>query len=225
MSNEDTYFADARAALIAEIEEEVRETRCFLGKERLDRRVIAALGKIPRENFVPAEVHDLAYLNRPLSIGHGQTISQPYIVAIMTDMLAVRAESRILEIGTGSGYQTAVLAELAAEVYTVEVVAPLAERARTRLEALGYENIHYRTGDGRAGWPEHAPYDGIVVTAAAEKAPAALIAQLSPGGRLVIPVGRAYATQNLLRIDKDSAGRVSEISVLPVAFVPLVDKG
>jgi protein-L-isoaspartate(D-aspartate) O-methyltransferase len=225
MSNEQAYFADARAALIAEIEEEVRETRSFLGKERLDPQVVAALEKVRREAFVPAEVRDRAYINRPLSIGHGQTISQPYIVAIMTDMLAIQPGARVLEIGTGSGYQTAVLAELAAEVFTVEVVAPLAEAARARLESLGYTNIHYRTGDGHAGWPEHAPYDGIVVTAAADKIPETLVAQLKPGGRLIIPVGQEYATQNLMRIDKDADGKTEERWMLPVAFVPLVDKG
>lgn len=224
MSNEQAYFADARAALIAEIEEEVRETRSFLGKERLDSRVVAALEKVRREAFVPEETRDLAYINRPLSIGHGQTISQPYIVAIMTDMLGIGPEARVLEIGTGSGYQTAVLAELAAEVFTVEVVAPLAEAARARLESLGYTNIRYHTGDGHAGWPEHAPYDGIVVTAAADKVPDALIAQLKPGGRLVIPVGREFETQNLMRIDKDAEGRTEERWMLPVAFVPLVEK-
>lgn len=224
MSNEQAYFADARAALLAEIEEEVRETRGFLGKERLDPQVVAALEKVRREAFVPDEVRDLAYINRPLSIGHGQTISQPYIVAIMTDMLAIQPGFRVLEIGTGSGYQTAVLAELAAEVFTVEVVAPLAEVARARLEALGYTNIHFRTGDGHAGWPGHAPYDGIVVTAAADKVPDALIAQLKPGGRLVIPVGQEYATQNLMRIDKDAEGKTEERWMLPVAFVPLVEK-
>jgi len=224
MSDEQAYFADARAALIAEIEEEVRETRCFLDKERLDPRVIAAIERVPREAFVPPEVRDLAYVNRPLSIGHGQTISQPYIVAIMTDMLALRRDARVLEIGTGSGYQTAVLAELAAEVYTVEVVAPLATAARDRLQSLGYSNIRYRTGDGHAGWPENAPYDGILVTAAAEEIPPPLIEQLGPGGRLVIPVGRAYATQNLVRIDKDFEGNTSQRSMLPVAFVPLVNK-
>jgi len=225
MSDEQAYFAEARAALIAEIEEEVRKTRSFLGKERLDPRVMAALERVRREAFVPAEVFDLAYINRPLSIGHGQTISQPYIVAIMTDMLAVRPGARVLEIGTGSGYQTAILAELAAEVFTVEVVAPLAEAARARLESLGYTNVHYRVGNGHAGWPEEAPFDGIIVTAAAEKVPDALLSQLKTDGRLVIPVGQEYATQRLMRIDKDSEGNIETRSMLPVAFVPLVNKG
>ena len=222
MSNEQAYFAEARAALIAEIEEEVRETRSFLGKDRLDPKVLAALAKVPREAFVPDHVRDLAYINRPLSIGHGQTISQPYIVAIMTDMLAITPESRVLEIGTGSGYQTAILAELAARVFTVEVVDALANAARNRLESLGYGNVRYRTGDGRAGWPENAPYDKIVVTAAASRVPQTLIAQLAPGGRLVIPVGYELMTQSLMRIDKDSDGNLTERSMLPVAFVPLV---
>lgn len=224
MSDEQAYFAEARAALIAEIEEEVRETRSFLGKDRLDPRVMAALERVKREAFVPEEVRDRAYVNRPLSIGHGQTISQPYIVAIMTDMLAVRPDARVLEIGTGSGYQTAILAELATDVYTVEVVAPLAEAARARLELLGYTNIHYRIGDGNTGWPEEAPFDGIIVTAAAEKVPDTFLSQLKPEGRLVIPVGHEYATQSLMRIDKDAHGDIATRSMLPVAFVPLVKK-
>lgn len=225
MSDEQQYFAEARAALIAEIEEEVRETRSFLGKDRLDPRVMAALERVKRETFVPEEVRDLAYINRPLSIGHGQTISQPYIVAIMTDMLAVRPDARILEIGTGSGYQTAILAELAADVFTVEVVAALAEAARAQLESLGYTNIHYRIGDGHAGWPEEAPFDGIIVTAAAKKIPETFLSQLKSEGRLVIPIGHEFATQSLMRIDKDAQGNIATRSMLPVAFVPLVGKG
>lgn len=225
MSDEQQYFAEARAALIAEIEEEVRETRSFLGKDRLDPRVMAALERVKREAFVPEEVRDLAYINRPLSIGHGQTISQPYIVAIMTDMLAVRPDARILEIGTGSGYQTAILAELAADVFTVEVVAALAQAARAQLESLGYTNIHYRIGDGHTGWPEEAPFDGIIVTAAAEKIPETFLSQLKSEGRLVIPIGHEFATQSLMRIDKDAQGNIATRSMLPVAFVPLVGKG
>jgi protein-L-isoaspartate(D-aspartate) O-methyltransferase len=153
----------ARDGLIAEIVAEMRYAEDYLGKATLDPRVIAAIRRVPREAFVPAEARALAYANRPLPIGHGQTISQPFIVAVMTDMLALAPGARVLEIGTGCGYQTAILAGLAAEVYTIEVVAPLAEAARERLQRLGYANIEFRIGDGRHGWPEHAPYDAIIV--------------------------------------------------------------
>ena len=171
---------------------------------------------------MPASSRPLAYLNRPLSIGHGQTISQPFIVAVMTDLLALAPESRVLEIGTGCGYQTAVLAELAARVYTVEMIAPLAEAARERLQRLGYKNVEFRTGDGREGWPENAPYDAIIVTAAARDRPDALVGQLASGGRMVAPVGRSGLTQRLMLIEKDAEGRIAESGRLPVAFVPLV---
>ena len=167
-------FREARERLIAEIAAEARETAAYVGKDALDARAIAAIRKVPREEFVPASSRPLAYLNRPLSIGHGQTISQPFIVAVMTDLLALAPESRVLEIGTGCGYQTAVLAELAARVYTVEMIAPLAEAARERLQRLGYTNVEFRTGDGREGWPENAPYDAIIVTAAARDRPDAV---------------------------------------------------
>lgn len=220
-----SYFAEQRAALIEEIEAEMRETRQYLGTDTLDPRTVAALRAVPREAFVPDSVRDLAYINRPLSIGHGQTISQPYIVAVMTDLLALRPESRVLEIGTGCGYQTAVLAELAAAVYTVEVIAPLAAAARERLLGLGYESIHFRTGDGRLGWPEHAPYDGIIVTAVAAERPDGLLEQLREGGRMVVPIGRQHHTQFLTRIVKEAGGRLIESPLLPVSFVPLVGRG
>lgn len=225
MSNDDNKFAEWRAALIDEIEAETLETRQYLGKDTLDPRVIAAMGTVPREAFVPESVRDLAYVNRPLSIGHGQTISQPYIVAVMTDLLGLGPESRVLEIGTGCGYQTAVLAEVAAAVYTVEVIAPLAAAARDRLLGLGYESIHFLTGDGRLGWPEHAPYDGIIVTAAAAQRPDALLGQLRDGGRMVVPIGRQHCTQFLTRIVKEADGRINESPLLPVSFVPLVGRG
>ena len=225
MAEREDEFLEARERLIAEIAAEARETAAYLGKDALDARVIAALRKAPREEFVPESSRSLAYLNRPLSIGHGQTISQPFIVALMTDLLALAPDSRVLEIGTGCGYQTAILAELAAQVFTVEVVAPLAEAARERLQRLGYTNVAFRTGDGWAGWPEHAPYDAIIVTAAARDRPDALIAQLAPGGRMAVPVGRSGLTQRLMLIEKDGAGRVTESGRLPVAFVPLVGGG
>ncbi len=222
-----------RAALIAEIETEVAETRKWLGKSRLDPRVVAAMLKVPRHLFVPAVNRAQAYQNRPQPIGHGQTISQPFIVAIMSDLAEVGPEDRVLEIGTGCGYQTAVLAELAARVYSVEVVPELARPAATRLSGLGYDNIEVKCGDGARGWAEHAPFDAIVVTAAAwHRVPPDLIAQLAPGGRLVIPVDRSRTAarypfidqnQELIVVTKDEEGQLAERVVLPVAFVPLVE--
>jgi protein-L-isoaspartate(D-aspartate) O-methyltransferase len=214
--------AAARAAMTGEIAQEVCDTARFLGKDSLDPRVMAALDRVPREAFVPESRRDAAYFNIPLPIGHGQTISQPYIVAVMTDMLDLRANARVLEIGTGCGYQAAVLAEIAGHVYTVECVAELGADAARRLGALGYANISFRIGDGRAGWPEHAPYDAVIVTAAAESAPPALIEQLAPGGCMAIPIGRQGEGQELCLLTKDAAGRVARRGVLPVAFVPLV---
>jgi protein-L-isoaspartate(D-aspartate) O-methyltransferase len=215
-------MAEARAAMIAAIEAEVRATAELLGKDRLDRRVMAALAALPREEFVPAALADMAHENIPLAIGQGQTISQPYIVAVMTDMLEPRPEDTILEIGTGSGYQAALLCELVRQVYSVEFLPELAAEASQRLARLGYRNIALRQGDGALGWPEHAPYDGIIVTAAAPLVPPALLDQLKPGRRMVIPVGERGVTQELLLIEKDAAGTISQKSALPVAFVPLV---
>ena len=222
MADPENGFIQQREELIEDIAAEARETAAYIGKDALDPRVIAAMRRVPREAFVPSGSRALAYLNRPLSIGHGQTISQPFIVALMTDLLGLRPASRVLEIGTGCGYQTAILAELAAEVHTVEVIAPLAESARQRLEELGYGNVSFQTGDGWKGWPEHAPYDAIIVTAAARERPDALVSQLAPGGRMVVPIGRSGLTQRLTVIEKDAEGRVTEAGSLPVAFVPLV---
>lgn len=219
---DDTGEAAARAAMIREIERDVRETARFLGKDSLDRRVIEALGRVPREAFVPEALRGAAYVNAPLPIGHGQTISQPYVVAVMSDMLDLRADARVLEIGTGCGYQAAVLAELAAHVYTVELVPELGAEAAQRLAALGYANISFRIGDGHAGWPEHAPYDAVIVTAAAAHLPPALIEQLAPGGRMAVPIVRPGEGQELCLVIKDSESRVERRSILPVAFVPLV---
>jgi protein-L-isoaspartate(D-aspartate) O-methyltransferase len=208
--------------LMAEIEAELALTADTTGRAGLAPRVRAALQNVPRDKFVPPMERDLAYLNCPLPIGHRQTISQPFIVAIMTELLDLQPADTVLEIGTGCGYQTAVLAQLAREVATIEVVAELASDARARLLARGYRNIAFKIGDGAAGWPEKAPFDAIIVTAAAAAVPRALIDQLKPGGRLVIPVGAPGATQTLTRIEKAADGKISERAVLPVAFVPLV---
>ncbi len=203
------------------IESEVHYTRSLIGKNALDPRVMAAMAAVPRDQFVPPELRAFAYDNGPLPIGHGQTISQPYIVALMTDLLQIGPEHEVLEVGTGSGYQTAVLAELAHRVYTIEVIGELGEASAERLRALDYTNIEYRIGNGYAGWPEHAPYDGIMVTAAASHIPPALVEQLGPGGRLVVPVGLPYSHQELMLVEKDAGGDTHSRDILGVAFVPL----
>jgi len=214
-------FRAGREAMLRDIADEVAWTRQEIGKEALDARVMAALAKVPRELFVPAMERRFAFANGPLPIGHGQTISQPYIVALMTDLLEPRPDSVILEIGTGSGYQTAVLAELVHRVYSVEIIAALAAEAQARLRRLGYDNVFIRHGDGWQGWPEHAPYDGIIVTAAAPQLPPALLEQLKPGGRLVIPIGAPGDIQQLKVVSKRADASVSQRDVLRVAFVPM----
>ena len=183
--------------------------------------VLAAVRKVPRHEFVPAVQQSRAYDDHPLPIGLGQTISQPYIVALMSELAEVKHGDRVLEVGTGSGYQAAVLAELGAEVYTIEILEPLARLAAERLRHLGYTNVVAKAGDGYRGWPEHAPFDAILVTAATEPVPPPLIEQLKSGGRLVIPVGQEGQTQQLMVLQKDATGRVSSRSVIPVVFVPL----
>ncbi len=183
-----------------------------------DPKVLEALQRVPRHRFVPADVAASAYENRPLPIGYGQTISQPFIVGYMTEALGLEGDERVLEIGTGSGYQAAVLAEIAAEVYSIEIVAPLAKRAKATLAKLGYENIHLRTGDGYRGWPEAAPFDAIVITAAPDHVPAPLLEQLALGGVMVVPVGGSE--QELLRFTRLEDG-VHEERLLPVRFVPM----
>jgi protein-L-isoaspartate(D-aspartate) O-methyltransferase len=207
--------------LIRDIEQEVEATRYFTGVERLDNRVMAAMATVQRHEFVPPDLEYRAYDNGPLPIGHGQTISQPFIVALMTDLLRPKAGDTVLEVGAGSGYQAAILAKVVKQVYTVEIVAPLAEAAGERLKRLGYANVEVRCGDGYAGLPEHAPFDGILVAAAAPHVPQPLLDQLKPGGRLVIPLGQAYSAQELLVIEKAADGSINRQSVLPVAFVPL----
>ena len=214
-------FAAARARLLTEIEQDFRDTASSTGRSRIDSRVLAALGKVERHRFVPAHLADRAYENRPLPIGHDQTISQPFIVALMTDLVEPKATDRVLEIGTGSGYQAAVLAELVARVYTIEIVRPLGERAAELLKTLGYGNIEVRIGDGYLGWPEAAPFDAIVVTAAPDHMPRPLIEQLAAGGRLIAPVGTRGGIQTLQLLRKDEDGRTVTRSVLAVRFVPL----
>jgi protein-L-isoaspartate(D-aspartate) O-methyltransferase len=189
----------------------------------LDPKVRDALLRVPREAFVSPALRGEAYDNRPLAIGHDQTISQPLIVAVMSHLLRLEPDACVLEVGTGSGYQCAILAELAALVVTVEVVPELAAEARARLEALGYRNIEFRIGDGAAGWPARAPYDGILVTAAGRSVPPALVEQLKPGGRLVIPIGATPSSQDLVLVEKDRNGRSHRRTLFPVAFVPLRD--
>lgn len=205
-------FTVARMRLVDEIAEDI---------ETLDPRVEQALRTIPRHRFVPEDLQRAAYQNRPLPIGHGQTISQPYIVAFMTDLLRSKPTDVVLEVGTGSGYQAAVLSPLVKQVYTVEIIAALARESTERLRSLGYKNVVTRHADGYHGWREKAPFDAIIVTAAATHIPPPLIQQLKPGGRMIIPVGGPFATQSLMLVEKTAAGKVRTRSVLPVVFVPL----
>lgn len=207
---------------MAEIDADVRDTARWLGVSHLDRIVRDAMAHVPRHEFVPRWEQPYSYENRPLSIGQGQTISQPYIVAAMTQMLRPRPDMRVLEVGTGCGYQAAILAECVAEVWSVERIPELADAAAARLRRLGYANVQVRAGDGSLGWSEHAPYDGILVTAAATEIPSALIDQLAPGGRMAVPVGAGRFEQALTLVTKDEDGNVSEMRGLPVAFVPLI---
>jgi protein-L-isoaspartate(D-aspartate) O-methyltransferase len=213
---QDTTYRTQREAMVQEI------NRAFFGREKVrDERVLEAMRKVERHKFVPEEVVQHAYRDTPLPIGHGQTISQPYIVAIMTDLLKVDEDDKVLEIGTGSGYQAAVLAELVAEVYTIEIVEPLGEEAAERLEALGYKNVTTKIGDGYIGWEEHAPFDGIIVTAAAPEIPQPLIDQLKPGARMVIPVGEQDEVQQFTIVEKNEDGEITRDAIMPVRFVPL----
>ena len=208
--------------LLDEIESEFRSTGRMTGKKSLDPKVKKALSNVPRDKFVPKDLTDLAFYNGPLAIGYGQTISQPYIVALMTDLLELEAEHTVLEIGTGSGYQAAILSQLCKQVYSLEYVPELAEIAKARLQKLGYDNVEIKAGNGYDGWPVHAPYDGIIVTAAATHIPEALIEQLKPGGRLVIPVGQPYSHQRLELAEKTEDGELEIKEILGVAFVPFL---
>lgn len=212
-AEDEAAFARARQQMVE---------RQLKARDITDARVLWALGRIPRHRFVRPALAGEAYADRPLPIDEGQTISQPYIVALMTQLLELRGPERVLEVGTGSGYQAAVLAELVKQVYTIEILPGLAAGARARLKALGYTNVEVRAGDGYQGWPDQAPFDAIIVTAGATHIPQALIAQLKEGGRLVIPVDVASGYQELLQGRKEH-GRLVTRSVAPVRFVPLIE--
>jgi len=208
--------------LLETIKSEAKYTASYTGRKKFSQRVMNAMAKVDRENFVSSQYLPFAYDNGPLPIGYGQTISQPYIVALMTDLLDLTAESIVLEVGTGSGYQAAVLSRLAKQVYTIERIKELAESASKRLKDLGYNNIEIRNRDGYTGWQEKAPFDGIIVTAAANHIPPALVEQLKPDGRMVIPIGLPHSYQELMLLTKDEDGTTHTESLLGVAFVPLI---
>lgn len=213
--------AQERRDMLTVIQAHARYSPEALDRTYVEPHVMEAMRQVPRHEFVPPELQNLAYADRPLPIGYGQTISQPFIVALMTDLLRVEAHHTVLEVGTGSGYQAAVLAPLAERVYSIEIVPALAERATAVLQRLGFDNVTTRAGDGYFGWPEAAPFDGIVVTAAASHIPPPLVAQLKRGGRMVIPVGNPFAVQRLVVVEKALDGRARTRQVLPVRFVPL----
>ncbi|MGW8273252.1 MAG: protein-L-isoaspartate(D-aspartate) O-methyltransferase [Thermodesulfovibrionales bacterium] len=213
-----------REAMIAEIQADAHLAHDALGRPSIDVRVEQALRDVPRHEFVPESLRGIAYLKQPLPSGYGQTISQPYIVALMTDLLMVDDGDTVLEIGTGSGYQAAVLSKIAKKVYSVEIIKELAESARDRLRKLGYGNVEVVTGDGYYGLEKHAPFDAIMVTAAAGHVPTPLIRQLKAGGRIVIPIGGAYQLQMLTIVRKEPSGILRTRQVLPVSFVPMTGR-
>ena len=214
-------YAALRRQMIEEIANHTLLEGNAIGKQGLGNRVMEVMGRVARHEFVPAELRPHAYIDHPLPIGFGKTISQPFMVALMTDLLDVQASDSVLELGTGLGYQAAVLADLAEQVYTVEIIGELALAARSRLEDLGYANVEVRLGDGSKGWPEHAPFDKVIVTAAPELVPPSLIMQLKPGGRMVVPAG-LEDDQRLMLVEMDDAGNLKTREVLPVCFSPLV---
>ncbi len=209
-----------RQQLIADIEDDVERTAKYINKKSFNKRVMQSMDTVPRHEFVPAHLRSRAYENRPLPIGYGQTISQPYIVALMTDLLQPQPEQRVLEIGTGSGYQAAVLSQLVESVYSIEIIEELGKSSTQLLSRIGYDNIKTRIADGYNGWLEHAPFDSIIVTAAISHIPPPLVQQLKNGGRMVIPVGTRFQTQYLTLVEKDLQGTVTTRQVLPVSFVP-----
>ena len=211
------FFEEQRREMIAAIRAMADHVAAQLGKTALDERVLMAMAKVPRHEFVPVEVQSYAYLNRPIPIGFDKTISQPLMVAVMTDLLELKPDDMVLEIGTGLGYQAAVLAELAGKVYSVEIIDELAQRAIRRLKQQGLTNVEVRIGNGYAGWPEHAPFDKVMVTAAPDLIPPPLINQLKASGRMVIPVGLPVA-QQLVLVEKDLNGKVTTKEIMPVLF-------
>lgn len=217
-------FADARRQMLEAVGRDFEATRHELGQGALDPQVVETLATVPRHEFVAADLRKYAYENRPLPIGYGQTVSQPTIVAAMTQLLQLRPGERTLEIGTGSGYQASILAELGVQVFSIEIIQPLGDAARERLTRLGYGRINTRVGDGYDGWPAHAPFDAIIVTAAASHIPPPLLEQLKVGGRMVIPIGSPFGAQQLLLVRKDSNGRITTRKLLPVRFVPLTGR-
>jgi protein-L-isoaspartate(D-aspartate) O-methyltransferase len=220
----DKTLARERDDLLDAIREEARLTARWTGRAQFSPTVMRAMASVPREEFVPEHLRRHAYANEPLPIGSGQTISQPYIVALMTDLIDPSPDDVVLDVGTGSGYQAAVVSQLVRQVYGVELLDNLAAAASDRLRRLVYTNVEVCAGDGNAGWPEHAPYDGILVAATAPNVPPALVEQLRPGGRMVLPIGEPGGKQSLMRIVKDDAGHVRQRMVLSVAFVPLVKR-
>jgi protein-L-isoaspartate(D-aspartate) O-methyltransferase len=216
-------FELERRQMITDIEAGISATRKLIGRDHLDKRVMTAMRQVHREDFVPPDMRHAAFRNGALPVGHGQTISQPYIVGLMTDMLNLTTESIVLEIGTGTGYQAAILSRLARQVYSIERIPELAQSAQQRLEALDYKNVETRCGNGYQGWPDKAPFDGIIVTAAASYIPPALLEQLKSGGRMMIPIGLPGMHQQLMLITKDQTGVTHTSSLLGVDFVPLVE--
>ena len=218
---DDADYDRQRARLIESIKADVADTARFIGTNALQTKVMEAMAKVPRHRFVPKQQRLFAYKNQPLPIGYGQTISQPYIVALMTHLLDLKSSDKVLEIGTGSGYQAAILAQLTRSVYSLEIIPELAERAKKTFVQLNLDSIQAKLGDGYYGWEEYAPFDAIIVTAAASHVPPPLVKQLKSGGRMVIPVGSSFFVQYLVVINKDKNGKLSTRQVLPVQFVPL----
>jgi protein-L-isoaspartate(D-aspartate) O-methyltransferase len=210
-----------RQSMLEIIEEDVNLTRYHLNRDTLSDKVMQRIASVPRHEFVPDKIKSLAYKNRPLSIGYEQTISQPYIVAIMTDLLELKADQRVLELGTGSGYQAAILSGLVKEVLSIEIIEPLGLSAKARLSRLGYDNVTVKIGDGYNGWEALAPYDAIIVTAATDHIPPPLTKQLKIGGRMIIPVGCEHMTQELLLVTKQAEDKIISRKIIPVRFVPV----
>lgn len=223
-TGEDEEMRKARNRMVQEIELDVKATSARIGRPQLNEEVMRVMGEVPRHEFVSEDERSFAYLNRPLPIGYGQTISQPYIVALMTDLLAVSPEAKVLEVGSGSGYQAAILSKLVKEVHSIEIIPELANECRERMIRLGYGNVTIHQGDGYYGLESEAPFDAIIVTAAAAYIPPPLVQQLRPGGRMVIPVGAQFTVQYLMLVEKNGQGKISARQVLPVLFVPLTGK-